>query len=70
MIDFTVVLRIVVFITVASGALAVTVAILGALMPMPLAAQLVGVFTDTCRLGAAAIVGLIAGRAGHSRGLQ
>jgi hypothetical protein len=48
-------------IVVVSGALALTVAILSALMPMPLAAQLEGVFAHTFELAATAIVGVIAG---------
>jgi hypothetical protein len=69
-INFVVILRIVLLFTVTCGILAVVVAIVSAVIPMPLAGQLVVAFTDTFKLGVAAIVGLIGGRGDHSRTRQ
>lgn len=68
MVDFSVVLRTVLLLTVTCGVLAVVVVIASAMTPMPLADHLVSAFTDTFKLGVAAILGLIGGRNGQSRG--
>jgi hypothetical protein len=66
-VDFDVIFRSVLRLTFACGALAVAVAVLATVIPMPLAGQLVSAFTDTFKLGVAAILGLIGGH-GQSRG--
>jgi hypothetical protein len=56
-VDFSLVLRTVLLLTVTCGALAVLVAIASAVVPMPVAGQLVAAFTDTFKLGVVAIFG-------------
>jgi hypothetical protein len=61
-VEFDRILNIVVMLTLLCSGLAVAVAIVGAIMPVPLAGQLVSAFLDSFKVGMAAILGLIGGR--------
>jgi hypothetical protein len=65
-VEFDRILNIVVRLTLLCGGLAVVVAIVAAVMPVPLAGQLVSAFLDNFKVGMAAILGLIGGRGGRS----
>jgi hypothetical protein len=58
-----IIIRLIMALTVGSGILAVTVSVTGALIPMLEAPELIGVFVESFRLGIAALVGMIVGRA-------
>ena len=64
--QFDRILSIVVTLTILCGGLAVAVGIAAAIMPVPLAGQLVSAFLDNFKVGMAAILGLIAGGGGRS----
>jgi hypothetical protein len=67
-VEFDRILKIVVMLTLLCGGLAVAVAIVAAMMPVPLAGQLVSAFIDNFKVGMAAILGLIGGRGGRFMG--
>jgi hypothetical protein len=66
-VEFHRILNIVATLTLFCGGLAVAVAIVGAIMLVPLAGQLVSAFLDSFKLGMAAILGLIGGRGSQMR---
>ncbi len=62
--NFPHLLHLVVLLTALCAIMGVVVAVINSFIPMPQAEQLIGTFTETFKLGMAAIVGLIGGRAG------